>query len=180
MLWSSRLLILLVLMARFPWNMLRPQLHLLSLTVKTPMLGGLCISHCEQKTSNFRCTPSFYLLPDKVSKRVSIIRRVIYYRFDCSSQARQDFPSDHRFKEAQPLSWGSIIQNGNSVLDHSSTPASGIDRQHRFEGCLPSHLGPSQHLEILPVHDIRKDLSIQSASIWAIDGTKSSSKHWPR
>ena len=36
--------------------MLRPQLHLLLLTVKTPMLGGLSISHCEQKTSNFRCT----------------------------------------------------------------------------------------------------------------------------
>ena len=89
---SSRLLILLVLIARFLWNMLRPQLHLLSLIVKTLMLGGLHISHCEQKTSNIRCTPSFDLLPDKVSKWVSIIRRVIYWRFDCSSQARQDFP----------------------------------------------------------------------------------------
>ena len=42
------------------------------------------IAHCEnsdvriaKKNSNFTCTPSFDLLPDKVSKRVSIIRRVV-------------------------------------------------------------------------------------------------------
>ena len=82
MLWSSRLLVFLVLMARFPWNMVRPQLHILLLTVKTPMLGGLHISHCKQKTPNIRRTPSFGLLPDKFSKRVSIIRRILDERFD--------------------------------------------------------------------------------------------------
>ena len=47
-----------------------------------------------------------------------------------------------------------------------------MDHQDRLEGHLPSHLGPSQHQEILSVRDIGKDLSFSSATIWAIDGAK--------
>ena len=75
-----------------------------------------------------------------------------------SSQARQDFPPDHQLKEAQTLPRGSIIQNGNSVPYYSSTSASGMDHQDGLEGCLPSHLGLTQHPEILSIHDIGKDL----------------------
>ena len=76
MLLSSRLLILRVLMARFPWNMLRPQLHLLLLTVKTPMLGGLRISHCEKKT--ILDAPRVLTFSQTKFQNESIIRRVIY------------------------------------------------------------------------------------------------------
>ena len=71
-----------------------------------------------------------------------------------SSQAWRDSLSDHQFKAAQPLPRGSVIHNGNSVLYHSSTQASGMDHRDRLEGRLPSHLGPSQHQEILSVRDI--------------------------
>ena len=91
-----------------------------------------------------------------------VVAMILQPAVSCS-QARRDFPSDHQFKEAQPPPRGSIIQNGNHILDHSSTPASGMDHQDRFEGRLPSRLGPSQHQEILLVHDIGKN--IQSASV---------------
>ena len=101
-----------------------------------------------------------------------VVTRLLQQTVPISSQAQRDFPSDHRFEEAHPLPRGSIIQNGNSVLHHSSTPASGMDHQDRLEGRLPSHLGTSQHPEILSVRDIRKDLSIQDVSAWANDGAK--------
>ena len=46
-----------------------------------------CISHCDPKTSNIRHTPSFDLLTDKFSKRVSFIRRALYQRQDGNLQS---------------------------------------------------------------------------------------------
>ena len=40
------------------------------------------ISHCDPKTSNISRTQSFDLHTDEFSKRVSIIRRALYYRQD--------------------------------------------------------------------------------------------------
>ena len=44
---------------------------------KTPM-SSLVFHIAIPKTSNIRCTPSFDLLRDEFSKRVSIIRRALY------------------------------------------------------------------------------------------------------
>ena len=55
-----------------PWNTARPQLHLLSLTVKKTPMSSLVFHIAIPKTSNIRRTPSFDLLRDEFSKRVSI------------------------------------------------------------------------------------------------------------
>ena len=56
MLWNG-LLVLLVLMAGFPWNMARPPLRLLSLTVKFSDVEPRNFTLRSPKTSNKRCTP---------------------------------------------------------------------------------------------------------------------------
>ena len=53
LLWNG-LLVLFVLLAGFPWNMARPQLHLLSLTVKRR------ISHCEPENLQYKMHPEFW------------------------------------------------------------------------------------------------------------------------
>ena len=66
LLWSG-LLVLLVLMAGFPWNMARPQLHLLSLTVKiSDVKPG--ISHCDHKNLHYKTHPEFWPSPRRIFK----------------------------------------------------------------------------------------------------------------
>ena len=74
--WNG-LLVLFVLLAGFPWNMARPQLHLSSLTVKK-LMSSLVFHIVIPKTSNIRHPPSFDLLTDEFSKGVSIVRRALY------------------------------------------------------------------------------------------------------
>ena len=78
MLLLNGLLVLFVLLAGFPWNTARPQLHLLSLTVKKTPMSSLVFHIAIPQTSNIKRTPSFDLLTDEFSKRVSIIRRALY------------------------------------------------------------------------------------------------------
>ena len=56
-----------------------PQLHLLSLTVKKTPISSPVFHIVITKTSNIRRTLSFDLLTYEFSKRVSIIRRALYY-----------------------------------------------------------------------------------------------------
>ena len=67
--WNG-LLVLFVWLSGFPWNMARPQLHLLSLTVKKLLMSSLVFHIAIRKTSNISCTPGFDLLPNKFAKRV--------------------------------------------------------------------------------------------------------------
>ena len=83
-------------------------------------------------------------------------------------QARRVLPSNHRPQEIEPLLRGTIVQDGDTVLYHSGSSASGMDHQ----GCLPSYLGPSEHQEVLPLHYRQEDLTIPSITIWSFDGTK--------
>ena len=58
LLWNG-LLVLLILLARFPWNMARPQLHLLSLTVKNSNVKRR-ISHCDPQNLQYKTHPEFW------------------------------------------------------------------------------------------------------------------------
>ena len=78
--WSGQL-VLLVLMVGFPWNMARPQLHLLSLTVKISRCqasnSGLEFHIAITKNLQYKTQPEFDLLPDEFSKRVYYKTRLI-------------------------------------------------------------------------------------------------------
>ena len=58
LLWSG-LLVLRVLMAGFPWNIARPQLHLLSLMVKISDVKPR-ISHCDHQNLHYKTHPEFW------------------------------------------------------------------------------------------------------------------------
>ena len=47
-----------------------------------------------------------------------------------------------------------------------------MDHKNRSKGRVPSHSGPRQHPQILPVRSSRDSLSIPCSSIWALDGSK--------
>ena len=66
LLWSG-LLVLRVLMAGFPWNMARPQLHLLSLTVKISNVKPR-ISHCDHQNLQYKRHPEFWPSPRRIFK----------------------------------------------------------------------------------------------------------------
>ena len=58
LLWNG-LLVLFVLLAGFPWNTARPQLHLLSLTVKKTDVKPR-ISHCDSQNLQYKTHPEFW------------------------------------------------------------------------------------------------------------------------
>ena len=66
----------------------------------------------------------------------------------------------------------SLFQNGDTLLHYSSPSTTGMDHQNRSKGRVPSHSGPRQHPQILPVRSSRDSLSIPCSSIWALDGPK--------
>ena len=67
LLWNG-LLVLFVLLAGFPWNTARPQLHLLSLTVKPR------ISHCDFQNLQYKTHPEFW------PSRRQIFKTSLYYK----------------------------------------------------------------------------------------------------
>ena len=62
-------------MTQFLWNM--DQQHLLLVTVKNSD-GGLRVPDCDLENLQYKLHPDFGLLPDRFSKTVSIMRRVLY------------------------------------------------------------------------------------------------------
>ena len=58
LLWNG-LLVLFVLLPGFPWNTARPQLHLLSLTVKNSDVKPR-ISHCDSQNLQYKAHPEFW------------------------------------------------------------------------------------------------------------------------
>ena len=71
MLLCNGLLVLFVLLAGFPWNMARPQLHLLSLTVKKTPMWSL-IFHTANPNLQYKTHPEFW--PHK-----RIFKTCLYY-----------------------------------------------------------------------------------------------------
>ena len=62
LLWNGPL-VLFVLLAGFPWNMARPQLHLLSLIVKKKLRCQQVkprISHCDSQNLQYKTHPEFW------------------------------------------------------------------------------------------------------------------------
>ena len=89
-----------------------------------------------------------------------------------SPETRRILPSNHRLKEVKSIHHSSLFQNGDSLLHYSSPSTTGMDHQNRSKGRVPSHSGPRQHPQILPVRSSWDSLSIPCSSIWALDGSK--------
>ena len=67
LLWNG-LLVLFVLLAGFPWNMARPQLHLLSLTVKKNSDIKRRISYCDPLNLQYKTHPEFWPSHSRIFK----------------------------------------------------------------------------------------------------------------
>ena len=89
-----------------------------------------------------------------------------------SPETRWILPSNHRLKEVKSIHHSSLFQNGDTLLHYSSPSTTGMDHQNRSKGRVPSHSGPRQHPQILPVRSSRDSLSIPCSSVWALDGSK--------
>ena len=76
-----------------------------------------------------------------------------------------------RLEEVESVHCGSIIQNGNALLNNSSTSTTGMDHKDRLEGRIPSHPGTHQHPQILPVHCSQDSLSIPGPPVWTINSS---------
>ena len=83
--------------------------------------------------------------------------------------------SNNRLKEVESIHCRSFLQNGNSLLNNSSTSTTRMDNEDRLEGCVPSHPGTCQHQKILPVCHSRNSISIRGPPIWTFNSTCSSS-----
>ena len=88
-----------------------------------------------------------------------------------SPKTRRFFPSHHRLEEVKSVHCGSIIQNGNALLNNSSTSTTGMDHKDRLEGRIPSHPGTRQHPQILPVRCSWNSLSIPGPPVWTINSS---------
>ena len=89
-----------------------------------------------------------------------------------SPETRRFFPSHHRLEEVESVHCSSLVQNGDPLLHYSSTSTTGMDHKDRLEGRIPSHYGPRQHPQILPVHCSRDSLSIPGPPVWTINSSK--------
>ena len=85
---------------------------------------------------------------------------------------RQILPSNHTLKEVKSIHHSSLLQNGDTLLHYNSPSTTGMDHKNRSKGRVPSHSGPRQHLQILPVRSSQDSLSIPCSSISALDGSK--------
>ena len=85
-----------------------------------------------------------------------------------SPETRRFFPSHHTLEEVESVHCSSIVQNGDP-LHYSSTSTTGMDHKDRLERRIPSHYGPRQHQQILPVRCSRDRLSIPGPPVWTIN-----------
>ena len=89
-----------------------------------------------------------------------------------SPETRRFFQSHHRLEEVESVHCSSIVQNGDPILHYSSPSTTEMDHKDRLEGCIPSHYGPCQHPQILPVRCSRDSLSIPGPPVWTINSSK--------
>ena len=89
-----------------------------------------------------------------------------------SPETRRFIPSHHRLEEVESVHCSSIVQNGDPLLHYSSTSTTGMDHKDRLEGRIPSHYGPRQHPQILPVRCSWDSLSIPGPPVWTINSSK--------
>ena len=85
-------------------------------------------------------------------------------------ETRLILPSNHRLEEVKSIPNSSFVQDGDPILNYSSPPTTGMDHKDRPEGRLPSHTGPSQHPEILPLCS-RSNLSVPCPTVRALHGS---------
>ena len=88
-----------------------------------------------------------------------------------SPKTRRFFPSHHRLEEVESVHCRSIVQNGNTLLNNSSTSTTRMDHKDRLEGRIPSHPGTRQHPQILPVRCSRDSLSIPGPPVWTFNSS---------
>ena len=88
-----------------------------------------------------------------------------------SPKTRRFFSSHHRLEEVESVHCSSIVQNGNALLNNSSTSTTGMDHKDRLEGRIPSHPGTRQHPQILRVRCSRDSLSIPGPPVWTINSS---------
>ena len=88
-----------------------------------------------------------------------------------SPKTRRFFLSHHTLEEVEAVHCSSIVQNGNTHLNNSSTSTTVMDHKDRLEGRIPSHPGTRQHPQILPVRCSRDSLSIPGPPVWTINSS---------
>ena len=89
-----------------------------------------------------------------------------------STEAGWFIPSHHRLEETQPVYYSPFIQDGNPVLNHSSSSTQRVDNEDRSERCLPSYPGTCQHQEILQICGGWNSLPIQGSPIRPLHGSE--------
>ena len=82
-----------------------------------------------------------------------------------SPQARRHLQAHHRPQEIKSLSGHFFVQNGNAVLNHSSSSTSRMDYKNRPQRCLTSHSSSCEH----PLCYSWKDLSVSCSPIWSLN-----------
>ena len=87
------------------------------------------------------------------------------------SETRRILPSNHRLEEIKSIPHCSFVQDGDPILNYNSPPTTGMDHKDRPEGRLPSHSGPRQHPEILPLRSSRSSLSVPCPPVRALDSS---------
>ena len=86
-------------------------------------------------------------------------------------ETRRILPSTHRLEEVKSIPHSSFVQDGDSILNYSSPPTTGMDHKDRPEGRLPSHAGRCQHPEILPLCSSRSSLSVPCPPVLALNSS---------
>ena len=101
----------------------------------------------------------------------SDIARLLQPPISCT-ETRRFLPSNNRLKEVESVHCRSFLQNGNSLLNNSSTSTTRMDNEDRLEGRVPSHPGTCQHPKILPVCHSRNSISIPGPPIWTFNSSE--------
>ena len=64
----------------------------------------------------------------------------------------------------------SFVQDGNSLLHHSSSSTTGMDYQDRPQSCLSSYTSSYEHPQVLSLCYSWKDVSVPCSPVWTLNG----------